>query len=179
MTRIEHILTIITNNCSVLIFSLLVHNEMITFQFYHLMTVKTFPSWLLQIINLFLGNPSLHFTFCLKVGANVLSLEILILHNQFASWSKNSSFKLVNIMIKFICFLGYLWNIRGIDTKLSLTYNNITVSKIYHQISVWSFKPILYSYNLKFFTRSRDFCFLHLLQELTNFLACGSFDFTS
>lgn len=165
MTRIEHILTIITNDCSVLIFPLFVHNKMITFQFYHLMTVETFPSWLFQIINLFLSNSSFYFTFCLKVSANVFSLEILILHNQFASWSKNSSFKLINVMIKFICFLRYLWNIRGIDTKLSLTNYNITVSKIYHQISVWSFKPILYSYNLKFFARSCDFCLLHLLQE--------------
>lgn len=178
MRRIENMLAIITKNGSIFIFPLFIHNKMIALQLYHLMTIKTFSCWLFRIIYFFLSNPFFYSTFGLKIGANVLSLKIFILHNKFTGWPKKSSFKLVNVMIKFICFLSYLRNIRSIDTKLSLTDYNITVSKIYHQISVWSFKPVLYSYNLKFFTRSCDFSLLHFLQKLANFLTCGFFGFT-
>ena len=132
LAGIKNMLAIVTKNRSIFISTFFILHEMITLKFYHLMSIKAFPLWLFQKVYLFIWNPFLNPSLCMEISTDIFSLKVFILHNKLTSRPEKSSFKFINVMVKFIRLFCYLRNIWCINAQLGFANDHIAVSKVYH-----------------------------------------------
>ena len=74
-----------------------------------------------------------------EIDDHIFAVEILVLHHELDCWTEETSLELVEVVVEFVGFLVFLRDCAAVDAELGLGDDDVTVSEIYHNVSVWCF----------------------------------------